>query len=129
MKQIIEGDSTEYLSRDKSSAIQHESDSEQKYFDDTMYEPVGILNNVEWVLPTARRKSKMIAQPLEHNKIKLPIEFMEFIDNTAKESDSTEDEVVKVGLTLLKLARKIKSQGLNLTITTPDGTVISNIEL
>jgi hypothetical protein len=128
MKQIIEGESPEYLSGDTSSSIQHKSGDENKYFDNTMYEAVGILNNVEWVLLNERRERKMITQTIEHNKIKLPIEFMEFIDKTAKEDDSTEDEIVKIGLTLLKLARKVKKDGLKLAIIDDGGTLLSTID-
>lgn len=131
MKQINPEDVPEYLNKDISSSVQHENDEQGKYFDEMTYEPVGMLNNTPWVMATSSNKgeNKVIDSQSEYGKLQLPFEFGQFIKTVATSNNSTESEVVKVGLTLLKLARKVKSQGLNLAITDSDGKIISNIEL
>jgi hypothetical protein len=85
-------------------------------------------NNVEWVMATKKGENRMLKSVSEYGKLKLPLEFTEFIEKLANETNSSESEVVKMGLTLLKLARKIKGQGFNLAVVDDDGTLISKIE-
>ncbi len=121
-------DLPEYSSKDLSSSIRHESDEQEKYFDETKYETVGKLNNMEWVVPKEKGVKKMIEQTLDYGKLNISNDFIKLLKKLAKDSNSDETHIIKKGLAFLGLAEKIKKQGLKIAVVDENDEVVMDIE-
>lgn len=122
-------DLPEYLDKHLDELLQEKKDGGYSSGIGYERELVGNLGNKKWFVIRSEEGEKMIVRSGEYGKLDLPPEFSDFIERSARESGSSESEVVKLGLTLLKLARKIKDDGLNLAVAEKNGTIISKIEL
>lgn len=128
MKQITPEDVPEYLNKDISSSIRHQSDEQGKYFDETKYEPVGVLNNIEWVMATKKGENKMLESVTDYGKLDLSNDFIELLNKLVHNSSSNESDVVKKGLVFLGLIDRVKQQGFKLAVVDEDGNLIANLE-
>lgn len=86
-----------------------------------------LFNSNVSVFEEEERGEEMLQAISEYGKLDLPSEFSDFIKKFAGENNVSESEVIKLGLTFLKLAKKIKNQGFGLAVIDDNGNIVSNI--